>query len=358
MMTLAERSEAVASEFAARVSEQEASLLSSLAARSYPPRRAHPEDDCELRTPFQRDRDRIVHSKAFRRLTHKTQVFVAPRGDHYRTRLTHTLEVTTISRTVARALRLNEDLVEAIGLGHDLGHPPFGHIGEGVLDDCLKARFGRDFRHYEHSLRVVDRLERDGTGLNLTEQVRDGIARHSSRAPEPQTLEGRIVRVIDRVAYINHDIDDAVRAGLLRETELPAQPIAVLGTSGSARIDALVHDMVEHSARAGEIVQGPQAGPAMAALRDFMFERVYLGPAVRAEHRKIEGVVRALFEHYVAHPELLPAEPGTAAAAARDDGGGDAVDLAQRVTDYLAGMTDRYCIRRYTELEVPQAFAR
>ena len=238
-----------------------------------------------------------MHSKAFRRLTHKTQVFVAPRGDHYRTRLTHTLEVTTISRTVARALRLNEDLVEAIGLGHDLGHPPFGHIGEEVLDACLKERFGRDFRHYEHSLRVVDRLERDGAGLNLTEQVRDGIARHSSRAPLPDTLEGRIVRVIDRVAYINHDIDDAVRAGLLREQELPQEPIAVLGSSGSERIDALVHDMVEHSERAGEIVQGPDAGPAMDALRDFMFANVYLGPAVRAEHRKIAGVLRRLFEH-------------------------------------------------------------
>ena len=357
-MSIAREQDAVAAAFAERVREREAELLSPLAARSYPARRAHAEEDCALRTPFQRDRDRIVHSKAFRRLTHKTQVFVAPRGDHYRTRLTHTLEVTTISRTVARALRLNEDLVEAIGLGHDLGHPPFGHIGEEVLDNCLKARFGRDFRHYEHSLRVVDRLERDGAGLNLTEQVRDGIARHSSRASLPETLEGRIVRVIDRVAYINHDIDDAVRAGLLREQDLPQEPIAVLGASGSTRIDTLVHDMVEHSERAGEIVQGPQAGPAMDALRDFMFERVYLGPAVRAEHRKIAGVLRRLFEHYVERPELLPeAPPGTFAA---DDGAGVTGDaaLAERVTDYLAGMTARYCIRRYTELEVPQAFAR
>jgi dGTPase len=344
------RDETVAAGFAARVQEQEASLLSPLAARSYPPRRARDEEDCSLRTPFQRDRDRIVHCKAFRRLTHKTQVFVAPRGDHYRTRLTHTLEVTTISRTVARALRLNEDLVEAIGLGHDLGHPPFGHIGEEVLDECVKQRFGLDFRHYEHSLRVVDRLERDGQGLNLTEQVRDGIVRHSSRAPQPQTLEGAIVRTIDRVAYINHDIDDAVRAGLLLESDLPAEPIAVLGRSGSARIDALVHDMVEQSARAGEIVQGPDAGPAMAALREFMFERVYMGPAVRAEHERIARVVRRLFEHYVENPQELPG----AAGGAR----GDERALAQRVTDYLAGMTDRYCIARFTELEVPQAFAR
>jgi dGTPase len=350
-VSVASEQAVVALRFAGRVREEEDQRLSPLAARSYPALRLRPEDDCALRTPFQRDRDRIVHSKAFRRLTHKTQVFVAPRGDHYRTRLTHTLEVTTISRTVARALRLNEDLAEAVGLGHDLGHPPFGHIGEEVLDRCLKERFGEDFRHYEHSLRVVDSLERDGDGLNLTEQVRDGIAHHSSRTPPPATLEGRIVRVIDRVAYINHDIDDAVRAGLLREEELPREPLAVLGTSGSARIDALVHDMVEHSERAGEIVQGPDAGPAMSELRDFMFERVYLGPAVRAEHAKIAAVVRRLFEHYVEHPELLVQAP-RGRQADGDEG------LARRVTDYLAGMTDRYCIREYTELQVPQAFAR
>jgi dGTPase len=346
--------QAVAEEFAERVAAQEERLLSPLAARSYPALREHPEEDCSLRTPFQRDRDRIVHSKAFRRLTHKTQVFVSPRGDHYRTRLTHTLEVTSISRTVARALRLNEDLVEAIGLGHDLGHPPFGHIGEEVLDRCLQERFSLSFRHYEHSLRIVERLEPApsslqgvaAAGLNLTSQVRDGIARHSSRAELPGTLEGRIVRLIDRVAYINHDIDDAVRAGLLSEGELPAEPIEVLGHSGSARIDRLVHDMVEHSEQAGDIVQGPEAGPAMDRLRDFMFERVYLGPAVRAEHAKIAAVLSRLFEHYVEHPELLPDSPG---------GEGE---LAQRVTDYLAGMTDRYCIREYTELQVPRAFAR
>jgi dGTPase len=329
--------------FAARRRELEELILAANAARSYPARRARVEPDCSLRTPFQRDRDRIVHCKAFRRLKHKTQVFVAPMGDHYRTRLTHTLEVTTISRTVARALGLNEDLTEAIGVGHDLGHPPFGHIGEEVLDDCLRERFGGGFRHYEHSLRVVERLERDGAGLNLTEQVRDGILCHSSRAPEPRTLEGRIVRVMDRVAYINHDIDDAVRAGLLDERDLPGGPIAVLGATGSQRIDALVHDMVECSARAGDIVQGGEAADAMGTLRDFMFERIYLGPEVLAERARIAEVVRRLFEHYVAHPELLPAGEG---------------DLAQRVTDYLAGMTDRYCIRRYTDLQVPRAFAR
>jgi dGTPase len=345
--------ESVAAAFAERRQEIEAAELSPLAARSYPAHRAREEQDCGLRTPFQRDRDRIVHSKAFRRLTHKTQVFVAPLGDHYRTRLTHTLEVTTISRTVARALGLNEDLVEGIGLGHDLGHPPFGHIGEEALDECLKERFGSEFRHYEHSLRVVDRLERNGAGLNLTKQVREGIACHSSRAPLPQTLEGRIVRVIDRVAYINHDIDDAMRAGLLREDELPEQPIAVLGSTGSQRIDALVHDMVEHSSSAGDIVQGPEAGPAMAELRKFMFEHVYLGPAVRAEHARISNVVRKLFEHYVEHPELLPIT-GLAGGAQEGAQG----DLAERVTDYVAGMTDRYCIREYTDLEVPRVFAR
>ncbi|HWX73845.1 MAG TPA: deoxyguanosinetriphosphate triphosphohydrolase [Solirubrobacteraceae bacterium] len=349
-MSIATDRNTVAAGFAERWRKLEQRTLSPLAARSYPPRRARREEECELRTPFQRDRDRIVHSKAFRRLKHKTQVFVAPRGDHYRTRLTHTLEVTTISRTVARALRLNEDLVEAIGLGHDLGHPPFGHIGEDVLDRCAKARFGVDFRHNEHSLRVVDVLERDGAGLNLTEQVRDGIVGHSSRAVPPATLEGRIVRVIDRVAYINHDIDDAVRAGLLRAEELPAEPIAVLGEDSSARIDTLVHDMVESSERAGDIAQGPEAGAAMGQLREFMFENVYLGPGVRAEHAKIATVLSTLFEHYVEHPELLTPAP--------DQVVGEQERFARRVIDYLAGMTDRYCIGEYTRLEVPQSFAR
>src|SRR5919205_1817183 len=296
----------IADSFAARQDAWEAERLSPLAARSYPADRARPEADCGLRTPFQRDRDRIVHCKAFRRLKHKTQVFVAPEGDHYRTRMTHTLEVTQIARTVARALALNEDLVEAIGLGHDLGHAPFGHIGEAVLDACLSERFGRGFRHYEHSLRVVDVLEREGAGLNLCDDVRDGILCHSGRAPLPRTLEGRIVRLVDRVAYINHDIDDAVRAGVLREDELPGEPIAVLGETGSARIDALVHDLVEHSSVAGDVVQGAEAGAAMDALRAFMFERVYLGTAARREHAKIERVVRTLFDFYAEDPARIP----------------------------------------------------
>ena len=328
---------AASDSFADRQQGWEAERLSPLAARSYPAERARPEEDCGLRTPFQRDRDRIVHCKAFRRLKHKTQVFVAPEGDHYRTRLTHTLETTQISRTVARALGLNEDLTEAVGLGHDLGHPPFGHIGEDVLDRCARERFGRGFRHNEHSLRVVDVLER----LNLTAPVRDGILRHSSGAGEPATLEGKIVRLVDRIAYINHDIDDAVRAGVLRVEDLPGEDIAVLGETGSRRIDRLVHDLVEHSAEAGDIVQGEEVGGAMLRLRGFMFQNVYLGPTARAEHAKIERVMRALFEWYCEHPEELPA-------------GGGAASQADRVIDYLAGMTDRFAIRAWTERAVPQ----
>jgi dGTPase len=307
---------------------------------SYPANRERPEPDCGLRTPFQRDRDRIVHCKAFRRLKHKTQVFVAPEGDHYRTRLTHTLEVTGISRTVARALRLNEDLTEAIGLGHDVGHPPFGHIGEDVLDRSGRERFGRGFRHNEHSLRVVSVLE----GLNLTEPVRDGILRHSSGAGEPATLEGKIVRLVDRIAYINHDIDDALRAGVLAPEDLPVEELAILGPTGSSRIDALVHDLVEHSEAAGDIVQGELIGRAMLSLRSFMFEHVYLGPRARAEHKKIERVLQGLFAYYCEHPGELPVD--TVGASEEE-----------RVIDYLAGMTDRFAIRAWTERFVPQGLA-
>jgi dGTPase len=334
----------VADAYEQRIRGREERELSPLATRSYPARRLMPELDCGLRTPFQRDRDRIVHSKAFRRLMHKTQVFVSPTGDHYRTRLTHTLEVTQVSRSVARALALNEDLVEAIGLGHDLGHPPFGHIGEEALDRCLVNRFGSSFLHHEHSLRVVDKLERDGQGLNLTLAVRDGIVSHSGRAREPATLEGKIVRLVDRVAYINHDIDDAVRAGVITAADLPAEPIEILGATGQRRIDTLVHDLVENSNAGGGIVQGEVIGGAMAQLRAFMFERVYLGPEATREHVKIDLVVRSLFDHYCAHPEEIPDSipPG---------------DLESRVTDYLAGMTDRFCIRMFETLTVPVAFA-
>ncbi len=330
----------VASSFADRIARAEEIALSPLATRSYPAARQVPERECGLRTPFQRDRDRIVHSKAFRRLKHKTQVFVAPEGDHYRTRLTHTLEATQVSRTVARALRLNEDLVEAIGLGHDLGHPAFGHIGEEVLDRCGRERFGRGFRHNEHSLRVVDVLE----GLNLSTPVRDGILRHSTGTGEPATLEGKIVRLVDRIAYINHDIDDALRAGVIVSADLPSREIEVLGDSGPRRIDRLVHDLVEHSERAGDVLQGDEVGGAMLALRSFMFQRVYMGDTARQEHARIERVMRGLFDWFCEHPDELPVSvPGAS--------------LAERVTDYIAGMTDRFATRAWTERAVPQGFA-
>jgi dGTPase len=322
---------AVADAFETSVREHEESWLSPLAVRSYETRgRERPEDEiCPLRTPFQRDRDRIVHSKAFRRLRHKAQVFIEPKGDHYRTRLTHTLETAGISRTVARALRLNEDLTEAIALGHDLGHAPFGHTGEAALDTVLAERFGGHFRHNEQSLRVVEVLERDNRGLNLTAEVRDGILHHTGHG-EPATLEGKIVRLVDRVAYINHDIDDAVRAGVLTAADLPEAEIALLGPTGSRRIDTLVHDLVETSSRAGGIAQSPEIGHAMLNLRSFMFERVYLGEEAEAQRESATATVRRIFEHFVEHPEELPPDrPG---------------DLPQRVTDYVSGMTDRFAL--------------
>jgi dGTPase len=326
--------------FEDRVSAWEAEFLAPDATRSYPARRRRAEPDSPLRTPFQRDRDRIVHSKSFRRLKHKTQVFVAPEGDHYRTRLTHTLEACGIARTVARALGLNEDLTEAIGLGHDLGHPPFGHAGEQALDAALRERCGGGFKHNEHSLRVVDVLERDGQGLNLTEQVRDGILNHTG-ASKPATLEGRVVKLVDRVAYINHDIDDALRAGILRSDDLPAAQIELLGPTGSARIDTLVRDIVERSEAAGDIVQSEEIGGAMLRLRKFMFDRVYLGPETVREHEKVRRTMRVLFDHYLDHPGEIPEW---------DPAAGE----AQRVTDYIAGMTDRFCIAKVTELTVPE----
>jgi dGTPase len=311
------------------------------ATRSYPARRLAEESDSPHRTPFQRDRDRIVHSKAFRRLKHKTQVFIAPEGDHYRTRMTHTLEVTGIARNVARALGLNEDLTEAIGYGHDLGHPPFGHIGEDAIDRAIRDRGGDGFRHNEHSLRVVDVLERDGRGLNLTEQVRDGILNHTG-ARKPGTLEGRIVRLVDRVAYINHDIDDAVRAGILSEADLPVELIEPLGDSGSARIETLVRDIVENSAGADDIVQSDEIGGAMLRLRKFMFDRVYLGPDARSEHERVIRTLSALVDHYLEHPEEIPTNGAPASG-----------DL-QSVVDYVAGMTDRFCIKTFRRIALPE----
>ena len=304
----------VADAFVARVRAQEEQFLSPLAVRSYETRgRLRPDDESSVRTPFQRDRDRIVHSKPFRRLKGKTQVFIDPAGDHYRTRMTHTLETTGIARVVARALRLNEDLVEAIGLGHDTGHTPFGHAGEEALDAALRARFGGSFHHNEQSLRVAERL-------NLTYEVRDGILTHTGPR-EPATLEGKIVRIVDRVAYINHDIDDAIRYGLLEEGDLPGDEIVVLGETGSKRIDTLVHDLIETSERAGDIVQSEEIGGAMLSLRSFMFERVYLGPETRREHERARDTIRRIFD--------LLADRG---------------DPPDQITEFIAGMTDRFAL--------------
>jgi len=288
--------------------------LSSFAVRTLETRgRERAEEPCGVRTEFQRDRDRIVHSKPFRRLKGKTQVFIDPDGDHFRTRMTHTLETTAISRVVARALRLNEDLTEAIGLGHDMGHTPFGHAGEDALDDALRERFGRRFRHNEHSHRIA-------RALNLTHEVCEGILTHTGER-EPESLEGKIVRLVDRVAYINHDIDDAVRYGLLSECDLPREEIAILGDSGSARIDRLVHDIVETSEGVDDIRQSVEVGEAMLSLRAFMFEHVYLGPQAAPEHERARGTVHRIFDRL----------------AERGDG-------ADEIVDYLAGMTDRFAL--------------
>ncbi len=311
---MAELAGRVADSFAARVRALEDDALSPLAVRSYDTQgRLRPEQESDVRTPFQRDRDRIVHSKPFRRLKGKTQVFIDPAGDHYRTRMTHTLETTGIARVVARALRLNEDLVEAIGLGHDTGHTPFGHAGEEALDEALRERFGGHFTHNEQSLRIAERL-------NLTADVRDGILTHTGER-EPETLEGKIVRIVDRVAYINHDIDDAIRFGILEESDLPAEEIELLGLTGARRIDTLVHDLVECSAREGDIVQSDEIGGALSSLRAFMFERVYLGPETRGEHERARATVRRIFD------------------ALADRG-----DPPEQITEFIAGMTDRYAL--------------
>jgi dGTPase len=304
----------VADRFEQTVREEEERSLSPLAVPSYETRgRLREEEECRLRTPFQRDRDRILHSKPFRRLKGKTQVFIDPAGDHYRTRMTHTLETTGIARGVARALRLNEDLVEAIGLGHDMGHPPFGHAGEEALDEAMRERFGIRFRHNEQSVRIAEEL-------NLTTEVRDGILTHTGEQ-EPATLEGKVVRIVDRVAYINHDIDDALRHGILRPDDLPQHELAVLGDSGGRRIDRLVHDLVESSELAGDIVQSEEIGGAMLALRGFMFEHVYLGPHARSEHERASRTVRVIVD------EL----------AERGEG-------PEAIVAFVSGMTDRFAL--------------
>lgn len=323
----------------------EVELLSEYAAKARDSRgRLYPEPKCEVRTDYQRDRDRILHSKAFRRLKGKTQVFISPEGDHYRTRLTHTLEVAQISRTVARALRLNEDLTEAIALGHDLGHTPFGHAGEAALNEVYE----HGFRHNLHSLRVVEKLERykpGMEGLNLTWEVRDGIACHTGDQL-PATLEGQIVRICDRIAYINHDIDDAVRAGILRESDLPQDAIAVVGSGRSERIDTMVKDLIYASWGQNKIQMSPRVWDATMSLRTFLFNNVYIGSAAKTEEKKVGRMLTTLYKYYLQNPGELPQE------WYRDDGAG----ISRWVADYIAGMTDRYAILEYSRLFLPKAW--
>ena len=293
----------------------------------------------DVRTCYQRDIDRIVHSKAFRRLMHKTQVFLRPEGDHYRTRMTHTIEVSRIASTITRALGLNEDLAEAIAMGHDLGHTPFGHAGEVALSQCL----GRPFRHNEQSLRVVDVLEKDGHGLNLTHEVRNGILCHTGD-PWPNTLEGQIVRRSDQIAYVNHDIDDAIRAGILTNGDIPAQITERLGSNHSTRINTLVTDLIMTSREAGAITLSPDVETALKDLRSFMFDRVYRNPIAKAQERKAQDMLRRLFEYYYAHPEALPEDfqPQLSFEG-----------LERTVCDYIAGMTDNYAVDKFTEIFIP-----
>jgi dGTPase len=304
-----------------------------------------------FRTDFQRDRDRIIHCKAFRRLMHKTQVFLAPEGDHYRTRLTHTLEVAQIARSIARALSLNEDLTEAIALGHDLGHTPFGHIGEAALDECLREvaegypQAPYPYRHNEQSLRVVDVLEYEGRGLNLTWEVRDGILHHTG-SERAATLEGRIVATADRIAYINHDIDDAERAGVLTEADLPQDAVAILGSRHAARITTMVEDMIRASSDLGDIRMSDEVYRAMMALRTYLFENVYFNPEAKGEEPKARQLISALFRHLMEHPEDLPEDMRPAEPAL----------LPRAVTDYVAGMSDRYALRCHDRWYRPQAW--
>jgi len=313
-----------------------------------------PLDD--YRTEFQRDRERILHSKSFRRLSHKTQVFLAPEGDHYRTRMTHTLEVAQIARSIARALALNEDLTEAIALGHDLGHTPFGHTGEAALDEALKMlatteRFPdapKEFNHAKQSLRVVEVLEYEGAGLNLCWETADGILGHSG-GHMPATLEGQIVRTADRIAYINHDIDDALRAGVLQEDDVPASYCEILGSNAPERITTLVHDMIEASTGKDRIELSPQIGDAMIGLRTFLFDNVYLSPRAKEDEPKAKGVVKALFEYYVEHINEVPEEY----LRSKD---GKHVEHVQSCVDFVAGMTDRYALRLYKDLFIPSSW--
>lgn len=323
--------------------QREEAFLSPYACRAAQTRgRQRPEEECPVRTAFQRDIDRILYSKAFRRLKHKTQVFLQPEGDHYRTRMTHTLEVTRIARTIARALALNEDLTEAIALGHDLGHTPFGHAGERALGALMPGGFA----HYQQSVRVVERLEKNGEGLNLTWEVRNGILCHTKGKPAA-TLEGQVVRLADHIAYINHDIEDALRGGIIYPLDIPLEVSGVLGFTHGERIDALVRDAIEASRDQPEIRQSPQVGEAMLALKDFMFDSVYTNPLAKGEEGKAQEMLRMLFAYYQQNPDQLPADFQSIRAE-------EGVDRA--VCDYIAGMTDPYAVERFKELFIPMGW--
>lgn len=326
--------------------ERETLLLSPCATRSSATRgRESPMEPCPMRSEFQRDRDRIIHCQSFRRLMYKTQVFLAPAGDHYRTRLTHTLEVTQIARTMARALRLNEDLTEAAALGHDLGHTPFGHAGE----DALRRCYDPDFAHYRQSLRVVETLEKDGRGLNLCWEVRDAIVNHTG-ASVASTPEGQLIKFADRIAYINHDIDDAIRAGILNPTDLPRELTAILGESHGERINTMVRAVLSSSENSPVISMSPLVGKATDGLRAFLFERVYLNPKAKAEETKAKDVVCTLFDFYVRNPDKLPER------YYRRIGTADGETVERAVADFISGMTDRYAIETYEEHFVPRVW--
>ena len=306
--------------------------------------RERPEPPCDIRPVYQRDRDRILHCKSFRRLKHKTQVFLTPRGDHYRTRLTHTLEVSQIARTMAKALRLNEDLTEAIALGHDLGHTPFGHAGERVLNDLCSTGFA----HALQSVRVVEKLEKNGKGLNLTWEVRDGIRNHRTSG-QPSTLEGKLVRFSDKIAYINHDIDDAIRAGILTEEDIPKNFREILGSTTRERLNTLVHDIIAQSTGKPDIFMSARIEEAMHALRSFMFTNVYTNPVAKGEEVKARNMLEGLFSYYMDHPEELSDEFRSMLESGRDP-------LERVVCDYISGMTDQYAIYKFEEYFVPKAW--
>ena len=306
--------------------------------------RDRPESECDIRTIYQRDRDRILHSKAFRRLKQKTQVFLRPVGDHYRTRLTHTLEVSQNARTIGKALRLNEDLVEAIALGHDLGHTPFGHAGETALNTICPG----GFLHNEQSLRVVEVLERNCRGLNLTKEVRDGILNHPTRCM-PSTLEGKVVRLSDKIAYIHHDIDDAIRGQIMTEEDIPFELRKILGFSSVERLDTMIHDIIINSEGQSDIVMSPKVEKAMTELRQFMFEKVYTNSVAKGEESKAKSLLLALFEHYMNHLELLPKDYQKLMESGR-------FSEERVVCDYIAGMTDKYAMEKYAEYFFPIAW--